>query len=227
MGGLSLLQVFLVINVFIVGALSVLAVQYALAHYRPKPAEADKPKPLVPEIRLSASAKQRLLQAAQADIQAVMERSTADLQHDLKLTTNKLNQAISMIGTEIVGNEMERYRLQLEAVRKQAESALHGAQDDIQKHQDQLKATVEEERAALRAKLREEVEAEKQRKVAEIQTAKDELLRRMDTRLADAVASFLVDTLGHDVDLGAQNKYLLAMLEEHKDDLKRELNNGA
>jgi hypothetical protein len=41
----------------------------------------------------------------------------------------------------------------------------------------------------------------------------------MDTKLADAVTSFLMETLQHNVDLGAQSAYLTAMLDEHKDEL--------
>ena len=53
----------------------------------------------------------------------------------------------------------------------------------------------------------------------EITNEKEKLIQQIDTRLADAVTSFLIETLGHNVDLGAQNKYLIEMLEEHKPEL--------
>jgi hypothetical protein len=37
------------------------------------------------------------------------------------------------------------------------------------------------------------------------------------------VASFLNETLQHNVDLGGQTEYLLSMLEEHKADFIREV----
>jgi len=37
------------------------------------------------------------------------------------------------------------------------------------------------------------------------------------------VASFLTETLQHNVDLGAQSAYLTAMLEEHKADFAKEV----
>ena len=52
---------------------------------------------------------------------------------------------------------------------------------------------------------------------------KQRLLQQIDTKLADAVASFLMETLQHNVDLGAQSAYLTAMLEEHKTDFAKEL----
>lgn len=225
MGGLSLLQVFLVINVFIIGGLSVLAVQYALAHYRPKP-EPEKPKPANPDGHLPAAVKQKLLQTAQANFQTVLERSTAELQHDLQTTTTQLNRALGKIGTEIVGNEMERYRLQLESVRKQAENAIGNAQDDIAKHQAELKAELDKARADMAAKLAQEIGEQKQAAVAEILAEKQQLIKQIDTKLGDAVASFLIENLGHNVDLGAQTPYLTALLEDHKAELKKELGDG-
>jgi hypothetical protein len=48
---------------------------------------------------------------------------------------------------------------------------------------------------------------------------KQKMIELMDTKLADAVGSFLVETLQHNIDLGAQTAYLTAQLEEHKAEL--------
>ena len=65
--------------------------------------------------------------------------------------------------------------------------------------------------------------AERQRQVEAILAEKKQIMARIDTKLSDSVASFLLETLGHEVDLGAQQTYLTKMLEEHKDDFKRSL----
>ena len=57
----------------------------------------------------------------------------------------------------------------------------------------------------------------------ELAAEKEQLAKLMDTKLADAVASFLMETLPHNVDLGAQSAYLTSMLEEHKAELVREV----
>ena len=54
---------------------------------------------------------------------------------------------------------------------------------------------------------------------AEITAEKEVLIKLANAKLADAVASFLIETLGHNVDLGAQSAYLTEMLEEHKDEI--------
>ena len=51
----------------------------------------------------------------------------------------------------------------------------------------------------------------------------EQIIGQLDTKIADGIASFLVETLQHNVDLGAQTAYLTAQLEEHKADLIREI----
>jgi len=66
--------------------------------------------------------------------------------------------------------------------------------------------------AELEAKLKEEIAAEKK-----------QLVQQLDTKLSDAVASFLLETMQHEVDLGSQSAYLTKMLDEHKAELIKEL----
>ena len=54
---------------------------------------------------------------------------------------------------------------------------------------------------------------------AEVTAEKQFLINLANAKLADAVASFLVETLGHNIDLGTQTTYLTAMLEEHKEEI--------
>lgn len=218
----TLLQLFLLLTVFSIGVCSTLAVQYALAHYRPHP-EPKKVRRPENDARLTPEAKERIQKQSEERFQAVMERTASGLQHDLEATANALNKVLQKIGSEVVGNEMERYRLQLEQIRKQADGAISGAQSEIDKHQLALRTQLEEEQATLRAKLTQEIAAERDRLMQELATDNQRLANQIDQRLADAVASFLLETLGHDVDLGAQAKYLTATLEQHKDEFKQSI----
>lgn len=220
----TILQIFLLLIVFAMGVLVTIAVQQAYAHFHPHPHEADKPK--APGGHLPASVKERLVQESQANFQAVLEKSANELEHDLARTAGELNKVLQKIGTEVVGNEMERYRLQLDQIRKEAARAIGGAQDEITKHQEDLKAKLADEQREVRAKMAAEITAEKQRLVQEILAEKQQLLQQIDTKLADAMASFLIESLGHNVDLGAQTAYLTGLLEEHKADFKREVSSN-
>ena len=205
------LQLFLLINTFLIGALTALALQHAYAHFRPHKAEEPKRK-AQPTPGLTTAMRKEILEAAQADFEAVLEKSAVDLQRELHVTAASLNQRIAKTGAEVVSFEMERYRTELAKLREQAESALGGAQQEVSAHQAELSAKLAEKQAELEAKLAEDIAAEKQ-----------QLVSQLDTKLADAVASFLTETLQHNVDLGAQSQYLITMLEEHKNELRREV----
>jgi F0F1-type ATP synthase membrane subunit b/b' len=203
------LQIFLIVNVFIIGVLVTIAARHAYAHFRPtKIAEPEKPHPARPTyqaVQLSPETKERLLKAAEANFQAVLNRTTAELQRDLKSTATQLNLQLKKIGTDVVNNETKRYQVMLEDLRVQAETALKTSQSEIGGHE-----------AELKAKLDEKMAAEEQR-----------LVQQIDTKLGDAVASFLLETLQHNVDLGAQSAYLTATLDQHKADFTREVGHEA
>lgn len=207
----NFLQITLLITFFLIGVVSVTAARHAYAHFRPREDE-DKPHKNNTQqpVRLPTEVKERLLEASEVKFQTIINHSSAELEYDLKTTAAKLNSRLEKLGSEIVGEEMKRYRMDLEQLRKQTEANIEDAQKDITSHQADLKARIDARRAELESKMNEEITAEKQI-----------LVQLANTKLADAVASFLVETLGHNIDLGTQTAYLTAMLEEHKEEIMK------
>lgn len=207
----TLLQLFLLLNVFLIGALTAIGVRHAYAHFRPTHHEPEKPHHAPAQgAHLPPAVREQLLHAAQTNFQAVLTHSATELQHDLQTTALQLNKQLEKIGNQILNREMERYQASLDQLRTQAEVTMNGAQEEIAKHQADLKAKLTERQAELEASMAEQVAADQQ-----------QLIQQIDTKLADAVASFLTETLQHNVDLGAQSAYLTAMLEEHKAELTK------
>jgi peroxiredoxin len=102
-----------------------------------------------------------------------------------------------------VSGELDRYRQDLAKLHEQAHANIVGISQEVAKHEEEVKS-----------KITQELETEKQR-----------LLSQIDTKLADAVGSFLLEALGKNVDLGSQNVFLMQMLEEHKSDFVQEVKN--
>lgn len=210
------LQIFLLVNIFLIGVVTAIAVQHAFAHFRPRPPEANKPHPIPQNAHLPFEVRKHLLEAAQTHFETVLDRSAAELQHDLTTTTAQINKQLERLGTEIVNDEMKRYRTSLDDLRKQTEATINSAQAEIAEHQSELQAQLTQKQTELEAKLTEEIAIEKQH-----------LAQQIDTKLADAVASFLIETMQHNVDLGAQSTYLTTMLEEHKAELTKGITDEA
>lgn len=207
------LQIFLLVNVFIAGALIVVAIQHARAHFKPQVPAKHAPEQ---SVRLPPAVKEHLLQASQAHFQAVLDHAVLELRRDLKGTTDQLNKKLETVGGTIVESEMKRYQASLEMLREQTEKTIGGAVKEVATHQTDLKSKLEERRQALESQIEQEIEQEKQL-----------LMSQIDTKLADAVTSFLIETLQHNVDLGAQSNYLISMLDEHKDELTKGIRNDA
>ncbi len=211
-----LLTGFLVLNAFVIGLLAAIAWRHARAHFKPEHRETTQPIANVPQVRLPISVRDRIIQEAEQTFMAELTKSVSELQQDLTATSAHLNEQLQQLGSEVAISERGRYYNMLEELRKRTGDALAAAQAEIAKNQQELKAQMAQEQQALQAKMAQELAAEKQR-----------ILQQIDTKLADAVGSFLTETLQHNVDLGAQAPYLTAMLEEHKDDFKKEVDDGS
>lgn len=210
------IQIFLLLDIFVMGILAAIAVRHFRAHRQPELRAADSPAapsaPPVAPVELPARVKENLVHEAETNFLAVLNSSVGELQHGLRDTAGHLNQQLAKLGTEVTDGEKERYAAMLQELREQTQAALSTAQAEIAEHQAEIRQRLNDEEAAVKAKLAEEQAAEQKR-----------LMELIDTKLSDAVASFLTETLQHNVDLGAQAAYLKSMLDEHKDEIKREV----
>jgi hypothetical protein len=84
----------------------------------------------------------------------------------------------------------------------------------------QYKQTLEQDMAA-------KILAREQAMTSELSAQKQQLIAALDSRLTDTISAFLTETLGNEVDLGAQAPYLVAMLEERKAELLKGVQDDA
>lgn len=212
---MSILEIFLLVNAFILGVVVTLAVQYGLAHkrsQRPQP-KSDKAAPV------PAAVRERITKQAEENFQGIVNRSGLQLQHDLGTTSTQLNKLLEKFGSEVLDDEMRLFRDNIADIRASTQGSLNGAQDQITQQQKAILENLATRQAELDARMSQrqaELEAELEQSFA---TQKNDLVTRMNDKMNDAVLAFLLETLGHEVDLGAQANYLIATLEANKADL--------
>jgi hypothetical protein len=207
-----LLQIFILINVFLAGAAIALAGWYAYQHTHSKKADVEEKHeesniPIMPR-----TTRQRLLHTAETQFELIVDHAADELQFDLKETSDGLSGRLKSLGNEIVDTELKRYKASLEELRQQTETSIGDAAAEVAKHQAELQQALKTRLQQLETALAEDMAAEKKR-----------LADQMDAKLAGAVTAFLVETLGHNVDLGAQAQYLTETLEQHKAELIKEI----
>ena len=197
MNTLVLLQLFFAIDLFAAGFIVALVLQHMQ-----KPARSDLAHPDAPTIQpisLSPEAQRTLTEQSQKAFSNALNNSATQLESDLGTTASLLDKLVKRLGTEIVSNELERYRTELAKQRDEASRIMQAAAAEVAQYKPEIQAKI----------------------TAELNNEKQQLLQQIDTKLNDAVASLLVNTLKYNVDLGAQEPFLRALLEEHKDELKQ------
>jgi hypothetical protein len=218
----TFLQIFMLVDVFVMGCIAAISVRHAFAFFhhlkmeKNAPVESEKPHVVKETAKLPPAVREKIIAAAQENFQAILAKSADELQMDLKHTTAQLDKKLQTLGVQIISSEMKRYKNDIDKLRLDITNEIGGAQVEITNHQADLKSKLDAKRAELESKLASDIKAEQER-----------LIQNIDTKLADAVASFLMDTLQHNVDLGAQNSYLIATLEEHKADFKKGVSDEA
>lgn len=210
---MNALQIFLIINAFLIGVAVALAVQYWLAHRQGQKPTKQQTIPLPPATR------EKLVKQAEENFQGIVNRSALQLQHDLGATGSQLNKLLEKFGSEVLDDEMKLFRTNVADIRASTQSVLSGVQDEVTKQQAAILETLASRQADLDAKLstrQTELEGQLEASLAE---EKAYLSEQLHQKLNDAVLAFLLETLGHEADLGAQADYLIATLEANKESL--------
>lgn len=159
-----------------------------------------KPKPIQITEPTAAELEARLTAAYNNQI----ADATVTFGTDLKATSTRLTEQVSRLTTTVIEEELEAYQKTLEEVRKVATQAM-----------DQIHEAVEHQRVELRQGME-----------ADLAEEKKLLADKFDSKFGDVVSSYISESLGSGVDLGAQMQFILTSLEKHKDEIRKDLLNG-
>lgn len=197
------LQIFLYIDVFLIGVATTLAIRHYKAHVETKkPVERRLPGPAV---NISQEMREKLLAQANDKYAHILNRSAEQLDHELSATAERINSTVKKLAANVITKELEGFQTIFKEYQQKTAQEL----EDTKTKTDQLQTE-------LKQKLEQEAETERQR-----------LIDIIDTKMADVVMSFLLESLGHEIDLGSQNDYLLKQLDAHKEELKKAVNSEA
>jgi hypothetical protein len=193
---LAALAVLVVVNII---ALTWASVQDRKARSKPQPKiydihlEGTKVFSDIDLENIQKAAKEQLAHAAQE----AASRLQKSLNNSVDQVAANMNDSLSTVLTA----EFEKYQVSLSALRDQTIEQFGSIQQELDHR---------------RLELMEHVD----RQVAEEHARRVEAFN---ARLGDVVASYIAESLGSQVDLGAQTGYILEVLEKHKEDIKRDV----
>lgn len=166
-----------------------------------------KPVPKVYEVHLDGTKIFSELDLAEVEKKALTELQTATRQAASKIQ-GAINGAVSRVAehvdemtTTTLNAEFEKYQLSLQALREQSITEFTKLQKELDGQRTQMLTQL-------------------QKQVSEEHTKR---LEQFNARLSDVVTSYIAESLGDQVDLGAQLPTIVKTLEKHKADIKRDV----
>jgi len=138
---------------------------------------------------------------ALAQMKDATEKSAAKLQSSLTNIAEKVASELSDIATKNLDQEFEKYRVHLESLRSKSIAQFDTLQKSLNDHYVEQVTKID---TTLTAEASKQIDA-------------------LYARIDDVVSGYIIDSLGATVDLGTQSSVIIAELEKHKDDIKREI----
>lgn len=149
---------------------------------------------------------------SEPDMAEVQKRADDQLVHAVQMASQRLEESVnkgveqlaahvSDVASDSIRQEFDKYQASLRALNNQTVDEFAKIQTDL-----------EQQRAELVKQLQTEIAQERDRRLA-----------HFNDRINDVVSSYLAETLGGRVDLGAQMPFILESLQKHKEDIKRDI----
>lgn len=134
-------------------------------------------------------------------ISVSIQQATELFQKNLTVQALKINDELESLAGRRLRKQVEDFTAVLDGLTTTASSSVA-----------QLNTLIESRRKALEAGLTTEVLVEKQRAI-----------ERFYGRLSDMVASYIIQSLGNDIDLSGQLPFVVKVLDDNKELIKRDL----
>ncbi len=198
------LQFILVLGLIIMVAINAFSFMWAMKLNRQLQ---ERPTPKVYEVKVDAGKVLADMDMTEVErltkqqLAKVANEAGARFKESLDNAVDGLSVRISDLTNNSLLGEFEKYQVSLQALRDQS----------IQEFS-KLQAELDTRRTQLTEHLDKIIQAEGEKR-----------LGSLDERMNDVISSYLIESLGNRVDLGAQSAYIFDMLHEHKDEIKRDI----
>lgn len=198
------LQIVLVVGLIAMVVINALSLVWAM---RLNNQLRSRPSPKVYEVKVDAEKvladidMSEVEKLAKQQLSKVADEAGARFKESLNNAVDQLSVRISDMASNSLTGEFEKYQVSLQALRDQSIQEFSKLQKELDDRRTQLVEHLD--------------------KI--IQTEGEKRFATFDQRMNDVVSSYLVESLGTQVDLGAQSAYIFETLEKHKDEMKRDI----
>ena len=216
-GGTIWLQLFILINVFLVGVVTAVTVMHYRRNLRPEEPTKKKILPVLP-----LDTRQRLIEEAEDDYAKVLHKSAEAFEKDLESTTSHLSEQLAKIGTSIVTDEMDRYKSELSAMRDETAKKIGSSGAEIETHQTELRAQLVQRQADMDTQLAAH-QAELEKKLVERTSELEREFAELQAGYSKKQAALEAQLIQQETELASTVKTRELRLAEHQAALEEEL----
>lgn len=149
---------------------------------------------------------------SEPELAEIQKRANTQLDQAVKMAFENLENTIGKSVDQLAAHVNEAAENSIRQEFDKYQASLRALNNTTVEQFGQIQADLQTQRTALAEQLKAEVAAERERRLA-----------TFNNRINDVISSYLAETLGNRVDLGAQTEYILDSLEQHKNDLKRDI----
>jgi division protein CdvB (Snf7/Vps24/ESCRT-III family) len=167
----------------------------------------ERPAPKVYEVKVDAGKvladvdMTEIEKLTHQQLAKVANEAGARFKQSIENAVDNLSVHISDMASGSLLGEFEKYQVSLQALRDQSIQEFSKLQKELDERRTQLTEHLD--------------------KI--IQTEGEKRLGALDERMNDVISSYLIESLGNQVDLGAQSASIFETLHKHKDEIKRDI----
>lgn len=144
---------------------------------------------------------EELRNKARLDFQRVINENAMFLQQDLRMTTAEINDYLKKNMVERLEKEFMEYERSIKDVQEAAVQSLNNTVAAAEQKQDELNTRIEKE----------------------MQARKEQSLKAFQENMADVVSSYVIKSVGEQLDIREQLPLIVREMESRADDMKKDL----
>lgn len=138
---------------------------------------------------------------AMVQLQKASEQAAGKIQASINSALSRVADHVDEMTTTTLNAEFQKYQISLQALREQTIAEFTKLQQELDGQRNQLMENLEKQVALEREKR----------------------LAQFNSRLNDVVSGYIAESLGSQVDLGSQMVAILQKLQEHKEQIKKDI----
>lgn len=197
----SSVSLILIIAAAVLAGVNIALVAVIARHTKALEAKQITPEHPPPTLEITPEYLAELEAKTKATFSTVVDENATALNQAMHEAVEKINSQVDQLTQSTLTKEIAEYQTTLSSAKEKVIQDLARMSDQARNRQEELDQKLE----------------------AQMQKRRQEVIAKLDQNLSEIVVSYIVECFGTGVDFNAQKDYIFKNLNEHKDELKKDI----